>query len=110
MAKRRPRLLKDTKQTAMLVAMTIRNAMEDFHIQHLSDAQMKELNPIIRNAVATALYALRNYGEDEACTKFVNFQTILFPPYWEEPQLNEEFKKFVKYLEEEHRANKQKTD
>ena len=36
---------------AKYISIVIRNAMEDFHTKHLSDAQMKELNPIIRNAV-----------------------------------------------------------
>lgn len=37
--------------TAMYIAMVVRNAMEDFHAKHLSDTQMAELNPIIRNAI-----------------------------------------------------------
>jgi len=36
---------------AKYIAMVIRNAMEDFHCRHLSDEQMAELNPIIRDAV-----------------------------------------------------------
>ena len=35
---------------AKYIAIVIRNAMEDFHHKYLSDEQMKELNPIIRNA------------------------------------------------------------
>ena len=38
------------------ISIVIRNAMEDFHTKHLTDKQMKELNPVIRNAVYTALY------------------------------------------------------
>ena len=45
------------------ISIVIRNAMEDFHSKHLSDAQMKELNPLIRNAVYTALYSMRYYQE-----------------------------------------------
>ena len=33
--------------------------MENFHTKHLTDAQMKELNPVIRNAVYTALYTMQ---------------------------------------------------
>ena len=39
------------------ISIVIRNSMEDFHSKHLTDAQMKELNPVIRNAVYTALYS-----------------------------------------------------
>ena len=45
-------LAKKTKESlqtwAKVIAMHVRNEMEGFHCQHLSDAQMKELNPIIR--------------------------------------------------------------
>ena len=43
--------------------MVIRNAMEDFHCEHLTDDQMKDLNPIIRDAVCTALHAFNNYEQ-----------------------------------------------
>ena len=45
------------KDFGKYIAIVVRNAMEDFHCKHLSDEQMKELNPIIRNAIYTALYA-----------------------------------------------------
>ncbi len=44
---------------AKLIAAVVRNKMEDFHAKHLSDAQMEELNPIIRNAIYTALVQLK---------------------------------------------------
>ena len=53
--------VKDTKirekenYLAKLIAAAVRNAMEDFHVKYLSDKQMEELNPIIRNAIYTAL-------------------------------------------------------
>ena len=40
---------------AKLIAALVRNSMENFHCKYLSDAQMKELNPIIRNAIYTAM-------------------------------------------------------
>src|SRR5262245_60252351 len=60
MAKRmhHSRPTKDREDAAMYVAMVVRNALEDFHCRHLSDEQMKELNPLIRNAICTALHAL----------------------------------------------------
>jgi hypothetical protein len=72
---------------AMLLAMVVRNAMEDFHHQHLTDAQMKELNPIVRNAIYTGLQALRHYERSRGARSFVNFQKTLIPKYWEEPEL-----------------------
>lgn len=69
------------------IAMVVRNAMEDFHVQHLTDDQMKELNPIIRNAVYTALHTLSNMGASEAARAFINYNDRMIPKYWEEPQL-----------------------
>ena len=40
----------EAQALAMYIASVVRNAMEDFHGRHLSDEQMKELNPIVRNA------------------------------------------------------------
>jgi hypothetical protein len=39
----------------MLIALSVRNEMEDFHCKHLSDEQMKELNPIIRQGIYNML-------------------------------------------------------
>jgi hypothetical protein len=51
-----------------------------------------------RNAIATALYATRNYSEDKASFEWVNFQFMLIPEYWEEPELTEDFRSFVKAI------------
>jgi len=36
-----PELPEETKTFATFIAMVIRNTMEDFHAEHLSDEQMK---------------------------------------------------------------------
>ena len=87
--------LKDEKSVALYIAMVIRNAMEDFHVKHLSDAQMKEFNPIIRNAVYTALHALSLAKKSPTAKRYVGFQLQLIPDYWEEPQLLEDFREAV---------------
>jgi hypothetical protein len=76
---------------AKFIAIVIRNAMEDFHAQHLTDAQMKELNPIIRNAVFTAIQATRHAVESHRARAFVDFQIRLIPDYWEEPELLDDY-------------------
>jgi Plasmid pRiA4b ORF-3-like protein len=83
----KPELTDDTRQMAMIIAMAVRNAMEDFHCQHLSDAQMRDLNPIIRNAICTALHALKNYSKSAKAREFINFSALLIPNYWEKPEL-----------------------
>jgi hypothetical protein len=89
----------EAQELAMYLASVVRNAMENFHCRYLSDEQMKELNPIIRNAIYTALYARENYNRSLAAQNFVDFSIRLIPDYWEEPILTDDFLKSVKYFE-----------
>ena len=82
-----PKSVKEDKKLANYIAMVIRNAMEDFHCQHLTDDQMKELNPIIRNAVCTALHAFNNCEKADAAAQFVDFNFRMIPKYWEGQEL-----------------------
>lgn len=75
------------KSQAKYISIVIRNTMEDFHTKHLSDAQMKELNPLIRNAVYTAIYALHYSDKSERAKEFRDYQASMIPGYWEEPEL-----------------------
>lgn len=77
---------------AKYIAMVVRNAIEDFHCKHLSDAQMDELNPIIRNAVYTAIYAFESRKNSRISEAFVDFHLMSIPKYWEEPELLPGFK------------------
>lgn len=81
----------ETHQSAMFLAMVVRNAMEDFHCEHLTDKQMEELNPIIRNAICTGLHAVKRCGESEGARAYVKFQLQLIPKYWESPELMDDF-------------------
>jgi hypothetical protein len=74
------------RQAALYIAMVVRNAMEDFHGKYLKDAQMAELNPIIRNAIYTALFATL-LSDDPESVEFVKHNQRSIPSYWEPPQL-----------------------
>lgn len=75
---------------AKYLAMCVRNAMEDFHCSHLSDDQMKELNPIVRNAIFTGLHHLRKATAGNTNSKdFVSWIMNMIPNYWEDPKLEE---------------------
>lgn len=82
-----PPLSDEIKLTAKYIAMAVRNAMEDFHCKHLSDEQMRELNPIIRNAIATALYAMEHTRDNPLAEAYVLFNHRMIPYYWEAPEL-----------------------
>jgi hypothetical protein len=80
---------------AKVIAMHVRNEMEDFHCQHLSDAQMKELNPIIRKAIYETLrqfYFLKNGTKKQrlVAIQSIHHLFLLLPDYWEVPDLTDE--------------------
>lgn len=85
--------MNQAQMTAMYIAQAVRNAMEDFHADNLSDDQMRQLNPIIRDAIYTALYAIEQsaQGSDKA-RLFVAFNHQ-WPDYWEPPSLLEDYTK-----------------
>jgi hypothetical protein len=72
---------------AKVIAMHVRNEMEDFHREHLSDAQMKELNPILRRAIYEALRQLYFIKKGTKKQRLVAAQCVhplllLVPVYW----------------------------
>lgn len=81
----------ETSAEAMFVSMVVRNAMEDFHAKHLSDAQMAELNPIIRNAVVSALDAFRKRDQHPGAALFYQFNKAMIPDFWEPPQFVDDY-------------------
>ncbi|MBP7937825.1 MAG: hypothetical protein KA354_24560 [Phycisphaerae bacterium] len=83
----KPDASEEEKQFALLIAMVVRNAMEDFHHEHLTDEQMKGLNPIIRNAICTALHAFNHYSSEPAARRFIDYHMRMVPKYWELPEL-----------------------
>jgi hypothetical protein len=95
MANRRSEEDEYNRHIAKYIAIVIRNAMEDFHAQHLTDDQMKELNPIIRNAIFTALHSLSHMHDSEAAQTFMKSQERIIPKYWEEPQLLDDYVKML---------------
>lgn len=85
----------ELKMRALYVAMVVRNTMEEFHCRHLSDEQMKELNPLIRDAVYNALYAYAHFETSPEARRFVQYHTDAVPSYWEMPRLSKLFKPSV---------------
>jgi hypothetical protein len=103
---REPQEVEPTEETRILakyIAMVVRNAMEDFHCEHLSDAQMRQLNPIIRYGICSALHAYFNYEEYENAKKFVDGALQMIPDYWEEPEIDPFLRKRSEWTMEELR-------
>jgi len=72
-------LKKDKNLQAKIIASYVRNNIENFHCKYLDDDQMKELNPLIRNAIYTALIDF-----DEALTRVYLHSVSYVPKHWED--------------------------
>ena len=92
-SKNEPVLSEESQQLAKYIAMVVRNAIEDFHCRHLTDDQMRELNPLVRNAVATAMHAFDHYERSDAAKEFVDYHFRSIPKYWEPAALLEGYVK-----------------
>lgn len=78
----------DTNFMAKAMAAYVRLGMEDFHSHNLSDSQMKELNPIIRNSIYTFL---KDYN-DNKIMKISGILKLNLPNYWEDCVYNKEIR------------------
>lgn len=61
--------------------MHIRNRLEDFHVEHVPDTVMPELNSAIRYAIHEYLTELESAD--------LGWLAIMVPDYWEIPGLDE---------------------
>lgn len=67
-----------------IIAMGVRNNIEGFHGEHLTNAQMKELNLLIRDAIYTVILAMNRYNDNDK--KLLAYLSEMIPDYWEEPK------------------------
>lgn len=78
------------QQLTLLIAMHIRNEMENFHVEHLSDAQMRALNPIIRQAIFDVVSITnqppKTKVEQRQVAHAINWLVMMIPDYWEVPE------------------------
>jgi hypothetical protein len=82
--------LTPAQQLTLLIAMHVRNEMEDFHVEHLSDAQMKQLNQIIRQAIFDVVSFTNEQPGTEVAKKqaaqAIDWLVKMVPDYWEIPE------------------------
>lgn len=72
--------LEDNNYMAKTIAAYVRQNIEDFHARYLNDEQMKELNPLIRNAIFSFL---EDY-ETGKIGKIWGTRLLNCPDYWED--------------------------
>lgn len=70
--------------------MHVRNEMEDFHSEHLSDNQMKQLNQIVRQAIFDVVSFTNEKPKTEIDKKqaaqAIDWLIKMVPDYWEIPK------------------------
>jgi len=76
--------LTNRQRHVVVLAMQVRNALETFHTQNLSDAEMHELNMIVRQALFDAVSLLESEDDLEA-QRQVDYLVAMIPDYWEIP-------------------------
>lgn len=92
-------LLEDKNRMSKALAAMLRNKIEDFHVSYLSDDQMKELNPLLRNAIFTFLTdfdgireQLDEIGSIQDCCNYIEAATIpFFQKYLSTEEVFDEF-------------------
>lgn len=78
----------NTIEMAKVLAMCVRTAIEDLHSTGaITDATMAELNPLVRNAIATGLHAIHLQAEWHPAFNYIRFMQSQIPDYWESPEL-----------------------
>ena len=83
-----PPLDEKQKALASVMACAVRNALEEIHGDgegQISDEAMRQINPIVRDAIASVLHAMDN--PSKASRAYLEFNAERVPSYWEEPAL-----------------------
>ncbi len=92
-----PPLTEAMRAESLVLAMSIRNALEgtlhggEAGELSLTDAQMERLNPLVRDALVTALHARAHQLTSKAARRYLDFQAMLVPDHWEPPELLEDY-------------------
>jgi len=79
-----------TEKQTLLMAKYIRDKMEEFHCNNLTDDHMKEINQIIRTAICEFLMIEKN---EDLWLRSVAYMVYGIPNYWEIPNEKELLKK-----------------
>lgn len=79
------------KDMAKYINAVVRSNIESFHTKHLSDEQMEQLNPLIKNAIYTALHSLFKENRTALDDRFVEINSASIPHDVEDPVLIDEY-------------------
>ena len=91
------------KYYSKLIALSVRNELEDLHSNYIPNGKMKEFNTLIRKGIYDALFVLVNEHRDDFFKQFANRLKRQLPDTWEDPELEELLE--TKRLELEHKTD-----
>lgn len=72
----------------LLMAVFVRNALEDFHVQHLNDEQMHELNVAVRSGLSRGVKFLEEGANSPTSEAYFELLVEQIPSYWELPEID----------------------
>ncbi len=75
----------------MLAAMYLDTGSPNCTKERILNEPERELNPIVRNAICTALHAFLNDENSDVNKIFVDFHVCSIPKYWERPVLIDDY-------------------
>lgn len=94
----------DKNKIAKAIAVYLRNQIEDFHVEYLSDEQMRVLNPLIRNAIYSFLLdyekqysTISSLTNEKRCVKYIEKLTS---PFLKQVLTDNALKKFNNLISE----------
>lgn len=100
--------LSEKQKQAMLLGIEVRNKMEEFHVKYLSDEQMKELNPLIRQGIINGIELWGEYKryrrskkQNGEITLYMGIALSMIPDYWELPVENYYKKRISEKIDQE---------
>lgn len=103
--------LKDSKEfqvAAMYIAMVVRSSIEDHRVGRLTRKQMEVLEPVLRNSIYTALYAMNQVEKMPGAKFFVTWNIKHIPENSELPVLNNDYIKIVAQVAEDEKLERKK--
>lgn len=87
--------LNDRQKQTMLLAIEVRNNIENFHSKYLTDEQVAELNPLIRQGIINGIELWEEYNKFSLSkevkgeiTEYMLMAIFMIPDYWELPVEN----------------------
>lgn len=85
MTKRVSDMLNNKNRVAKAIAAYIRNQIENFHVRYVSDNQMRNINPLIRNAIYTFLCdygneytSIATLSNEKLCGEYIFKNTLTY--------------------------------